>query len=213
MATAPELVPVSGAWSEPYVVRERAQETADTWTLTLESLGGGEACGRARTVRDGLRVRRRRGPDLGQRRRRPARTVVLTVRSVGAVTRGVCASGPGAILGVRGPFGAGWPIAVAAGADVVVVAGGIGLAPLPARPPAALERKATTARSSSSTARTPADLLYRAELERWTEAAAVDVTVDAADTAWQGRWASCRGWFRAPASTQRRPLRSCAAPR
>ena len=79
---------------------------------------------------------------------------------------------PGDVLGVRGPFGTGWPVAEAAGADVVVVAGGIGLAPL--RP-----RRSCTCSSGGADygelvllygARTPGDLLYRDELDRWSAA-------------------------------------------
>ena len=52
------------------------------------------------------------------------------MRAVGAVTSAICAAEPGDVLGVRGPFGTAWPLAEAEGRDVVVVAGGIGLAPL-----------------------------------------------------------------------------------
>src|SRR5262249_57130432 len=67
--------------------------------------------------------------------------VVLTVRAVGAVTKAVCAAEPGRTLGLRGPFGNSWPIDQAAGGDVVVVAGGIGLAPLRPVVLRALERR------------------------------------------------------------------------
>jgi anaerobic sulfite reductase subunit B len=189
MATAPELVPVSGAMApEPYVVRERGQETADTWTLTLERLGGdGPAVAPGQFVMLYVFGVGEVPISVSGALDRPA-PLVLTVRSVGAVTRAVCASEPGAVLGVRGPFGAGWPIAAAAGADIVVLAGGIGLAPLRPVLLRALARKADYGEIVLLYgARTPADLLYRAELERWAGAAAVEVTVDAADTAWQGK--------------------------
>src|SRR5262245_6777856 len=56
--------------------------------------------------------------------------VVHTIRDVGAVTHALCALRPGDVVGVRGPFGTHWPVEEAAGGDVVVVAGGIGLPPL-----------------------------------------------------------------------------------
>ena len=56
--------------------------------------------------------------------------VLHTVRAVGAVTRAICAAEPGDVLGIRGPFGTTWPVDAAAGHDVVLVAGGIGLPPL-----------------------------------------------------------------------------------
>ena len=56
--------------------------------------------------------------------------LVQTIRSVGAVTRALCAAAPGQLVGVRGPYGTDWGVADAAGQDVIIVAGGIGLAPL-----------------------------------------------------------------------------------
>jgi anaerobic sulfite reductase subunit B len=53
--------------------------------------------------------------------------LVQTIRSVGAVTRALCEAGEGQLVGVRGPFGTGWGVADAAGQDLIVVAGGIGL--------------------------------------------------------------------------------------
>ena len=57
-------------------------------------------------------------------------TIVHTTRSVGAVTRAVCKLKRGDMVGIRGPFGTPWPVEEAAGKDVIIVAGGIGLAPL-----------------------------------------------------------------------------------
>ena len=53
-----------------------------------------------------------------------------TIRNVGSVTAALVAAAPGTVLGVRGPFGTGWDVGTGRGGDVVVVAGGIGLAPL-----------------------------------------------------------------------------------
>jgi len=58
------------------------------------------------------------------------RYLVHTVRAVGAVSGALARLGPGDPVGLRGPFGAGWPMTEAAGRDVVIVAGGLGLAPL-----------------------------------------------------------------------------------
>ena len=189
MATAPEYVPAPGAMAPaPYVVRERVQETADTWTLTLEPLDGESAA-----VAPGQFVMvyvfgvGEVPISVSGALDRPA-PLMLTVRSVGAVTQRLCASEPGAVLGVRGPFGVGWPIAAAGRADVVVLAGGIGLAPLRPVLLHVLERRAEYGELVLLYgSRTPGDLLFRAELELWRGAASVDVTVDAADLAWQGK--------------------------
>ena len=62
----------------------------------------------------------------------PARTdrLVHTIRAVGKVSAALARLKAGDMLGIRGPFGNGWPVEAAAGADVVVIAGGLGLAPL-----------------------------------------------------------------------------------
>ena len=146
MATAPELVGAPGPMvPRSFAVRDRARETADTWTLTLEPLAGEPL-----DVGPGQFVMvyvfgvgevpiSVSGPPL-----------VLTVRAVGAVTETICASGPGTVLGVRGPFGTTWPIAAAEGADVVVVAGGIGVAPLRPVLLHALERRGCVRRGRPS---------------------------------------------------------------
>ena len=60
----------------------------------------------------------------------PGQVLVQTIRAVGAVTRALCAATPGDMIGVRGPFGTNWGVSGTAGRDTLIVAGGIGLAPL-----------------------------------------------------------------------------------
>jgi NAD(P)H-flavin reductase len=187
MATAPDLVAGAGAMAPaPFVVRERVRETSDTWTLTFEPLAGDElAVAPGQFVMVYVFGIGEVPISVSGALDRPA-PLVLTVRSVGAVTQALCAFEPGGILGVRGPFGAGWP--AAAGGDVVVLAGGIGLAPLRPVLLRALERRAAHGEVVLLYgARTPLDLLYADELDRWRANASVDVTVDAAGTEWQGK--------------------------
>jgi NAD(P)H-flavin reductase len=110
-----------------------------------------------------------------------------TIRDVGGVTATLARAQPGDLLGVRGPYGVGWGVRDGAGGDVVVVAGGIGLAPLR---PALLELLAHRASFRRATllygARTPADLLFPAELDAWSPALDVAVTVDAAPAGYRG---------------------------
>jgi NAD(P)H-flavin reductase len=115
--------------------------------------------------------------------------LVHTVRTVGAVTRALCALKRGATLGVRGPFGSAWPLEEAAGRDVVLMAGGIGLAPLrPAVYHLLTHRDRYGRVVLLYGARTPGDLLYTRLLERWRARfdAQIEVTVDAAPPG--GRW-------------------------
>lgn len=186
MATISELVPAGAMVPAPFVVRRRAQETADTWTLTFDAVDGPPpAVAPGQFVMVYVFGVGEVPISVSGAVDRPA-PLVLTVRSVGAVTKALCASEPGAVLGIRGPFGAGWP--AAPGGDVVVLAGGIGLAPLRGVVLRALERRAAHGQVAVLYgARTPDDLLYRDELELWREHATVDVTVDAAGPGWSGK--------------------------
>ncbi|MGV1037204.1 MAG: FAD/NAD(P)-binding protein [Candidatus Nanopelagicales bacterium] len=93
---------------------------------------------------------------------------VHTIRNVGAVTRALCAAEPGDTVGVRGPFGRGWDIEGAKGHDVVIAAGGIGLAPLRPVIHAILANRAAFGTVVLVVgARAAKDLIFRAELDRW----------------------------------------------
>ena len=125
---------------------------------------------------------------LGDNSGGQARRLQHTLRAVGAVTRALHAAQPGSLIGVRGPFGTSWDVPSAAGRDVVIVAGGIGLAPLR---PVVLTALADRSRYGRVVllvgARTPGDLLYADELERWRRGGVeVAVTVDRADSSWSG---------------------------
>lgn len=174
----------------PYRVVRKRRELADTYTLELAP-GDGDllapyAPGQFNML-DVFGV----GEipiSISSEATRPDR-LVHTIRAVGATSRALCALRQGDWVGVRGPFGTAWPIEQALGRDVVVVAGGIGLAPL--RPVvqhllAARERYPQVVLLYG--ARTPQDILYGKDLQRWRERAALDVrvTVDRATGVWQG---------------------------
>ena len=114
---------------------------------------------------------------------------VHTVRDVGAVSGAIAKLAPGAVIGLRGPFGSGWPVKAAEGSDIVIVAGGLGLAPLR---PAIYEILANRGRYGRVVilfgSRNPTEMLYRHELEEWRRRVDIDieVTVDHADADWRG---------------------------
>jgi NAD(P)H-flavin reductase len=114
---------------------------------------------------------------------------VHTVRDVGAVSGAITKLEPGRIIGLRGPFGRGWPVKEAEGSDIVIVAGGLGLAPLR---PAIYDVLANRSRYGRVVilfgTRNPKDMLYRSELEEWRRRLDIDiaVTVDHADADWRG---------------------------
>lgn len=120
----------------------------------------------------------------------PDRTgrIAHTIRSVGTVTSAIGALEPGGVLGLRGPFGSGWPLDEARGRDVVIVAGGLGFAPLRPAIYHVLRRRADYGRIAILYgARTPDDLLYRNELDEWrAHGLPLRVTVDRAREAWRG---------------------------
>jgi len=124
-----------------------------------------------------------------------------TVRDVGTVTHALCSAPLGSVIGVRGPFGTDWGIEDLAGQDVVIMAGGIGLAPLRGAIFALLDamaaqRAARARRGVAGSvgrvvvligARLPEQIIFTRDIWRWREQGAeVHVTVDLADQSWTG---------------------------
>ncbi|OAI31022.1 Ni/Fe hydrogenase subunit gamma [Methylosinus sp. R-45379] len=115
--------------------------------------------------------------------------LVHTIRAVGAVSRALTELHVGEPIGLRGPFGRGWPMVEAEGRDVIVVAGGLGLAPLrPALYRLFAEREKYGRILLLFGARSPADILFRDELEAWRGRLDIEVeaTVDHARGDWRG---------------------------
>jgi NAD(P)H-flavin reductase len=188
MATAAEIHPAGSFVPSPFRVADRRQDTGDTWTLALEPLGDGFAVAPGQFVMVYAFGIGEVPISVSGPPERPGEPVVLTVRAVGAVTNAICGSEPGAVLGLRGPLGNSWPVEPAAGGDVIVVAGGIGLAPLRPAVRHVLARRADYgAVSVLYGARTPGDLLYVNEIDAWGSVVNVELTVDAAGPEWEGR--------------------------
>lgn len=115
--------------------------------------------------------------------------IIHTIRAVGSVSRALTELEEGASLGVRGPFGVGWPMAELEGKDVLVIAGGIGLAPLrPVIYRLLGDRDRYDRVSILYGTRSPDDILYLDELEAWRSRLDVhlEVTVDHASDGWRG---------------------------
>ncbi len=112
-----------------------------------------------------------------------------TVRDVGPVTRALCATRVGGVIGVRGPFGTDWAVGDLTAGDVVVVAGGIGLAPLRG----AVSELVTASRAGGPRlhvligARQPDQIIFSEDMRAWAAAGArVSVTVDVGAPGWAG---------------------------
>ena len=174
----------------PFHLQRMTRETADTFTLELKS----------RELRNGFAFAPGQFNMLyvfgvgevpisisGD----PTKTAVLvhTTRAVGAVTQAMVKMKVGDALGVRGPFGKSWPVQEAVGNDVIIITGGIGLAPLR---PVVYHLLANRDRYGKVIllygARTPEDMLYRRSLERWRSQLDFEVylTVDRATGNWRG---------------------------
>lgn len=175
----------------PYRVVTRRRETGDTCTLELEPAGGERLADFAPgqfamlyAFGAGEAPISISGYDA------PSGRLIHTIRAVGAVTTALCAARPGRQVGVRGPFGTCWPLGAAEGADVVLVAGGLGLPPLRPVVEGVLADRGRYGRLALLYGgRSPDELLYRSQLERWQARADVDVevTVDSAAGGWRGR--------------------------
>jgi len=116
--------------------------------------------------------------------------ILHTVRAVGAVSEAIAARRCGELLGVRGPFGSAWPLAAAEGRDMVIVAGGLGLAPLRPAIQYVLGHRSRYGRVIILAGmRRPSEILYREELERWADRGDIrlQITVDRAEDGWQGK--------------------------
>lgn len=112
-----------------------------------------------------------------------------TIRSVGAVSRALHGAAPGSVIGMRGPFGTGWRLPEAVGDDVVIVAGGVGLAPLRPVVLATLTDRDSYGRVTLiAGARTRDDFLFAQELADWSSSGVIDVhmTVDVPIQGWPG---------------------------
>lgn len=169
-------------------VRERRHDAPGAWTLEIEFPDGGRfdytpgqfnmltafGVGEAAISLSGP-------PGLGR--------LIHTIRDVGPVSHALSHLAPDDPIGVRGPFGVGWPMASAEGEDVVIVAGGLGLAPLrPAIYDILSRRECFGSVTLLYGARRPEDILFRAEIEEWRLKGDIDVniTVDHAGIDWQG---------------------------
>lgn len=174
----------------PNVVRVQARqsESADTFTLSLVAprldygfqagqfnmlyvFGVGEAA-----------ISISSDPEHGQ-------SIGHTIRAVGSVTNALAKLKPGDAVGVRGPFGTSWPLEAARGRDVVLVTGGIGLAPLrPTIYHLLRHRRDYGKVILLHGVRSPKDLLYAQEVQAWSQRAdfQILVTVDQSDASWRG---------------------------
>jgi len=174
----------------PFAVRERKSETPDTITLVIAPkarskpllfspgqfnmlyvFGVGEAA-----------ISLSGDPESSDR-------YVHTIRIAGKVTKALTEIPTGGMVGVRGPYGTGWPVSEAVGHDVLIVAGGLGLPPLrPAIYEMFRHRDRYGRIEMVYGARTPKDLVFYDEIQGWRARTDIrfQTTVDTAGREWYG---------------------------
>jgi len=116
--------------------------------------------------------------------------IEVTVLKTGQVTDALHDAQPGQTLGVRGPFGKGYPLDKLQGTEVLVVGGGVGLAPLRSLLFALFHDIQNYKRVSIKCgARMPEELLFRSAYDEWRglDRVDMDVSVDVASNGWTGK--------------------------
>jgi NAD(P)H-flavin reductase len=194
----------------PFEVVAKRQETHDVTTLMVEP-SDGRACFGFEPAQIGMIG----VPGVGEvpisfsNHPDSSRCLSVTIRNAGAVTAAITGTDVGGAISVRGPYGTTWPIELVAGRDVLFVAGGLGLAPLRSAIFAVAENG--TERESVGIvygARTRDDMLFKGDLEVWSELDRVGVhlTVDTPTEAWTGSVGLVTTLFDAALASLRSPL-------
>jgi NAD(P)H-flavin reductase len=174
----------------PYRIVDRRPETHDSVTLRMEPVGAALAPFRpgqftmlyGRGVGE-IAISISGDPAAGDG------SLTQTIRDVGAVSRALSRATPGDVVGARGPFGTSWGLDAAVGHDLVIVAGGVGLAPLrPVVLGALAQRDAYRSIVLIAGARSPHEFLFRDQLDEWAQTPGIDVTltIDQYAAGWNG---------------------------
>ncbi len=177
---SPLLIP------RPYVVASKALVSPETWTLDLVPVEGvlpdflpaqcsmlgafgvGEA---AISISSPMSVRTHHE---------------YTIRNAGPITAALVDTPVGGVVTVRGPFGEPWPLEDLVTSSLLIVAGGLGLAPLRAAIAAAVEQRFDRLVILVG-ARSPEEILYSEDFELWRNAGAeVHTILDSASQGWTG---------------------------
>lgn len=171
----------------PLRIVEQTRETADTFTLRIETEAHGFAFAPGQFNMVYAFGVGEVAISISGDPTKPE-TLLHTIRAVGNVTRAITRLEVGDSVGIRGPYGSAWPMDQAAGGDVLVIAGGLGLAPLRPVVYQVLARRQQFGRVALLYgARSPSDRLFARELEEWSELLDLTVIVDHAGVEWTGR--------------------------
>ena len=180
----------SGMLPRPFVVRSRREELSDCVTLELVALDGEPLAFEAGQFTmlyvhgvGEVAISISGDPAVSD-------SLIHTIRAVGAVSQALCRLSEGDRVGVRGPLGNSWPLERAVGNHLMIVAGGLGLAPV--RPIiywALANRDRLKSIDIVYGTRAPDQILFAPQLLglSTTDGLRVGMTVDLADQDWRGQ--------------------------
>jgi NAD(P)H-flavin reductase len=144
------------------------------------------------------------------------KTIEISVKRMGMVTTEIHKLTPGDTIGVRGPYGNGWPVERLRGKDVLIIGGGIGLSPLRSLIDYILDKRDEFGSLKILYgARTQNDLVYRPLLQQWAEHKDTEVfcTVDIGTPGWTGNVGVVTNLFQAAhISTDNTIVITCGPP-
>jgi sulfhydrogenase subunit gamma (sulfur reductase) len=142
--------------------------------------------------------------------------IEVSVKRIGSVTNEIHKLTPGDTLGVRGPYGNGWPVERLHGRDVVIIGGGIGLSPLRSLIDYMLDNRDDFGKMKILYgARTQDDLVYKRLIEEWGRHRDTEVhcTVDIGTPGWTGHVGVVTALFdQANISTENTMVITCGPP-
>lgn len=182
--------PANAFVPSPVMIHRTIWETDDTFTLLLDPPAGAEKFNFLPGQFNMLYVFGfgESAISISSDPRKP-NMIAHTIHRVGSVTSRLAQMKRGDFIGLRGPYGSAWPIDELRGKDIIIVTGGIGLAPLRPAIYSLFHRRSEFGRIILLYgARSPLDLLYRVELEEWEKKHQIEilVTVDRGDSTWKG---------------------------
>ena len=113
----------------------------------------------------------------------------LVVRNVGRLTKALHDLNVGDKVGIRGPFGKGFPVHILEGSDLLFIAGGIGIVPLRSLINYAIDNRRDFGKVNILLGcNSPENMLFRNEFNKWSKRMDLnfECTVDRADPDWKG---------------------------
>ena len=172
---------------DPFIIRRVIKETYDTFSLELESFNRTDFVFSPGQFNMLYVFGVGEVPISISGDSNNTKKLIHTTRAVGTVTKAMWNLKKGDCIGIRGPYGTAWPIQTGKSRDILIITGGIGLAPLRPVLYHILHNRADYGKVVILYgARTPEDILYKKEIEKWRSRFDIEIfiTVDRATGNW-----------------------------